>query len=127
MDWNEVYGGVKRVANRTAKKLNQTADMAALQVKLTVAQGKLDEAYAVLGRVAYLHFTGDEDLSGKVALAIECVDVKKKDVRDLKQKIEAAKKKAAEEKARQKALDSVAEAAAETVVDEAEESAESAE
>ncbi len=105
MDWNEVYGGVKKLASRTAKKLNQTADMASLQVKLSIAQNKLEEAYTLLGRTSYLHFTGEEDLSKKVSLAIDNVEAAKSEVRDIKLQIALEKQKAAEERARRAAMD----------------------
>ncbi|MBE6589555.1 MAG: hypothetical protein E7643_05185 [Ruminococcaceae bacterium] len=118
MDWNEVYGSVKRIASRTAKKINQTADMASLQVKLSVAQNKLEEAYTILGRTAYLHFTGEEDLSKKVALAIDCVEAAKTDVRDIKVQIALAKQKAAEEKAARAAMEAETDPTEETAAGE---------
>ena len=120
MDWNEVYGGMKKLASRTAKKLNQTADMASLQVKLSVAQNKLEEAYTVLGRTSYLHFTGEEDLSKKVSLAIDCVEAAKSEVRDIKVQIALAKKKAEEERAAQKAMDAETDPVMEEITEEAE-------
>ena len=98
MDWNEVYGGMKKLAKTTAKKLNQTADMASLQVKLSMAQSKLEEAYTLLGRTSYLHFTGEEDLSKRVSVAIDNVNRAKSEVRDIKLQIAIEKEKA--EKAR---------------------------
>ena len=126
MDWNELYGGMKRLAKSTAKKINETADMASLQVKLNAAQNKLEEAYTLLGRTSYLHFTGEEDLSKKVALAIEGVEKAKTDVRDIKLQIALAKQKAAEEKAARAAMDKETDPAEETPAEEtpAEESAE---
>lgn len=105
MNWDELYGGMKRIAKSTAKKLNETADMAALQVKLNAAQNKLEEAYTLLGRTSYLHFTGDEDLSKKVSLAIDCVEKARTEVRDIKLQIALAKQKAEEERAEREAMD----------------------
>ena len=113
MDWNEVYGGVKKLASRTAKKLNQTADMASLQVKLSVAQNKLEEAYTLLGRTSYLHFTGEEDLSKKVSLAIDNVEAAKREVRDLKVQISLEKEKAAEARRQREAMDAETDPSAE--------------
>ena len=51
--WNEFCKNVKKTATRAADKIGQTVDIATLQVKLSTAENKLDEAYATLGRLAY--------------------------------------------------------------------------
>ena len=91
MNFDELCGGAKRFAKRAAKKLNETADIASLQIKLSAAEGKLEEAYTLLGRTSYLHFTSEEDHSKRVALAIENVDAAREKVRELKQRIADAK------------------------------------
>ncbi len=111
MNFDELYGNAKRLAHRAAKKINQTADMAALQVKLSAAEGKLEEAYTLLGRTSYLHFTGEEDLSKKVALAVENVDAAKQKVRDIKEQIKEAKARAEEARACRKDVGADADAA----------------
>ena len=93
MNFDEFCGSVKVLAGRAARKINETADVAALQLKLTAAEGKLEEAYALLGRTSYLHFTGEEDLSDRVAIAVENVEAARKPVRELKKQIEELKEK----------------------------------
>ncbi|MBQ9773394.1 MAG: hypothetical protein IJW30_01890 [Clostridia bacterium] len=80
MDWDNVYEDLKKVANRAADKLGQTATLAALQVKLAMAEKKLEEAYAALGKVAYEHFTDESDLSARVAAAVSRVNAAKRAV-----------------------------------------------
>ena len=53
MNWEEIYGGIRAFAGRAATKINHTADMAALQVKLSMAERKLEEAYASLGKASF--------------------------------------------------------------------------
>ena len=98
MNFDELYGSAKRIARRTAKKLGDTADLATLQIKLNAAQGKLEEAYTLLGRTAYLHFSSTEDLTERVTVAVSNVDAQRRKVRELKAQIEAHKARVAEEK-----------------------------
>lgn len=96
MKWDDVYGNFKKFADRAAKKINQTADMATLQVKLSMAEKKLNEAFALLGRAAYEHFSGDSDLSERVMLAVEHVNSVKSEIRSLEEQIKEAERRAAE-------------------------------
>lgn len=74
MDWDTVYGDFKKMANRAADKIEQTATLASLQVKLSLAEKKLEEAYALLGKIAYEHFTDERDLSPRVSAAVSRVN-----------------------------------------------------
>lgn len=91
MEWNQFCNKVKEVAGKTADKINQTADLASLQVKLSVAEHKLADAYEALGRVAYRHFCEDENTADAVAEAMTAVAAAQKDVDDLKDQIEKKK------------------------------------
>ncbi|MBQ7335630.1 MAG: hypothetical protein IJW92_04060 [Clostridia bacterium] len=97
MNWDEIYSSVKRFASRAADKINQSADIATLQVKLSMAEKKLDDAYCLLGQIAYRHFTSDSDESAKVAAAIANVDSIKQEIGALKDQIAQAKARAAED------------------------------
>ena len=94
MNWDEVAEALRKTVGKTADKINQTADIASLQVKLSMLEHKLAEAYTALGKVSYLHFSDlDTDRSEAVAKAMENVETAKKNVRLMKAKIEKAKKK----------------------------------
>ena len=56
MKFDELYGQVKDTVGVAAEKINRTADLATLQVKLSVAEHRLNEAYADLGRAAFRYF-----------------------------------------------------------------------
>jgi len=99
MKWDDVYGSFKRFAAHTAVRLNQTADIATLQVGLATAEKNLDEAYGLLGRVSYDHFSSDEDLSEKVLAAVNAVDQAKVAVKVAQEKINEARRRADAEKA----------------------------
>lgn len=88
MDWNEVYTGIRALAGRAATKINQTADMATLQVKLSMAEHKLEEAYAVLGKASFGHFVEDKDNIDQISSAITNVKNAMLEIRSIKTQIE---------------------------------------
>ena len=91
MSWDNFYDSFKRAAGIAADKINHTADLATLQVKLSLAEHKLDEAYAALGRVAYQHFASDESHVDAVTAAMTAVEEAQKNVNDLTAQIEKIK------------------------------------
>ena len=79
MNWNEIRGRVKKAAAKTAAEINYSTDLATLQVKLSLAEGRLEKAYTALGKIAYGHFTGEENAAEAVAEAMLRVEEEKKD------------------------------------------------
>ena len=111
MTWDEFRKQVKNVAGRTADKINQSADIAALQLKRSSAERKLSAAYEALGKVAYKHFTEESDNDvQKVTAAVEAIDNIQKEIKALKAQIEVLKKQG-EENAKEEATQKPAEAA----------------
>ena len=98
MDWDHLYSSFRSFANRAAVKINQTADIATLQVRVSMAEKKLEEAYGALGHVSYEHFTGDTDLSERVAKAVSGVNDATIALRALQAELAQAKKRAEETK-----------------------------
>ena len=96
MNFDELYGSAKRLARKAAKRVSETADVASLQIKLSAAEGKLEEAYTLLGRAAYLHFSSETDESERVALAVKNVDAAKARVKELKEAIAVCRARAAQ-------------------------------
>ncbi len=93
MDWDNLYTGFKKFATRTADKINQTADIATLQVKLSMAEKEETAAYTALGRISYEHFTSDEDHAEAVAQAVSAVNDAKLTVLQRRTELERAKAK----------------------------------
>lgn len=91
MSWDNFYNSFKKAAGAAADKINQTADLATLQVKLSLAEHKLDEAYAALGRVAYQHFASEESQVDSITAAMTAVEEAQKTVDDLSAQIEKLK------------------------------------
>lgn len=97
MSWESFCDNVRRVADRAAEKLNQTADLAALQVKLSMAEGKLKDAYAELGRLAYGHLSGNGERTEEVSAAMKKVEVCLAECKTLQEKIAEQKKRTTKE------------------------------
>ncbi len=93
MDWDNLYSNFKKFANRTADRINQTADIATLQLKLSANEKNVEEAYTALGKIAYEHFTSDEDLIDRVARAVSAVNRAKINVKQVEIELAEAKEK----------------------------------
>ena len=92
MNWDEVTYAVKKTVGKTADKINQAADLATLQVKLTMLEHRLEDAYAALGKVSYKHFNDTETENiDEVAGAMRAVEAAQKKVDAMKAQIEKLK------------------------------------
>lgn len=118
MTWNEFRNQVKNVSGRAADKINQSVDIATLQIKLSSTERKLSAAYESLGKIAYKHFTEEnENDVQKVTHAVGAVQAIQEDIKNLKSQIEELKKQAQEKKAEAEAAET-AENKAEDAADE---------
>ena len=61
MSWDQFYSNVKSFAKKTVDQIDYSADLASLNVKLAVAEKKVNEAFCELGKVAYAHCAGEEN------------------------------------------------------------------
>lgn len=114
MNWEEIYGGIRAFAGRAATKINQTADMASLQVKLSMAEHKLEEAYTALGRASFGHFVEDKENFDQISTCITGVKNAMLEIRSVKAQIEELRQRVAEaEKEVETFKDTVADTAAE--------------
>lgn len=120
MNWGEIYSGIRSFAGRAATKINQTADMATLQVKLSMAEHKLEEAYAALGRASFGHFVEDKENFAQISACITDVKNAMLEIRSIKAQIEELRERVAN--AAQQAetfTDTVADVAAEAAAEHA--------
>ena len=93
MTWDEFCVKAKRAVGKTADKINRTADIAALQVKLSLLENKAADAYERLGRIAYTHLSNDDvDLTEKLSKRMAEVEEALEAVAQMKEKIEQMKK-----------------------------------
>ena len=115
MNWEEIYGGIRAFAGRAATKINQTADMAALQVKLSMAEHKLEEAYAALGKESFGHFVEDKENFDQISACITGVKDAMLEIRSVKQQIDELRERALQaEKSVESFKSSISETAIET-------------
>lgn len=96
MGWDAFYRSVRNFTDRAAEKINRSADIAALQMKLAMAEKRLDDAYRTLGRIAYRHFTEEADHSEAVGAAVAEAEQICREIRALREQIASAKQRAAE-------------------------------
>ena len=96
MNWEEIYGGLRAFAGRAATKINQTADMASLQVKLSMAESKLEQAYGALGKASFGHFVEDKENFDQISACITGVKNAMLEIRSVKAQIEELRKRVAE-------------------------------
>ncbi len=114
MNWEEIYGGIRAFAGRAATKINQTADMASLQVKLSVAENKLEQAYGALGKASFGHFVEDKQNFDEISACIMHVKNAMLEIRSVKAQIEELRQRVADaEKEAAAFKDTVADTAAE--------------
>ncbi len=97
MDWNTFCEKVKSGAGKVAQQIGDTADIATMQVKLSLAEKKLEDAYTVLGKASYRHFMGKQNSADAVAEALELVKEAGREVASWKRKIKKKKTKPAKE------------------------------
>ena len=120
MNWEEIYSGIRSFAGRAATKINQTADMATLQVKLSMAEHRLEEAYAALGKASFGHFVEDKENYAEISARITEVKNAMLEIRSVKQQIEDLKERVAQAEAAAKTFnESVAGVAAEAAAEHA--------
>ena len=99
MTWNEFRKQVKSTAGKAADKINQAADIASLQIKLSSTERRLSAAYESLGKIAYKHFTEEnENDVEKVTSAVGAVQAIQTDIKLLKAQIEQLKRQGEEKK-----------------------------
>ena len=120
MNWEDIYSGIRSFAGRAATKINQTADMAALQVKLSMAERKLEEAYAALGKASFGHFVEDKENFAQISACITEVKNAMLEIRSIQKQIEELRERVASaEAAAATFTDSVADVAAEAAAEHA--------
>ena len=92
MSWDQIYGNVKQGMGKAASKLEQTADLASLQIKLAGAEHKMQEAYILLGRLAYQNAVKPSPATeAEMAKAIRVVALARRNVREVTEQVRLQK------------------------------------
>ena len=104
MSWDQIYGNVKQGVGKAANKLEQTADLASLQIKLAGAEHKMQDAYILLGRLAYQNAVKPSPKTEEeMAKAVRLVAIARKNVREITEQVRLQKEAIDENTASQKA------------------------
>ena len=92
MSWDSFREQVKNLTEKASAKINRSADIAALQAKLSAAKRTLEEAYTELGKAAYPYLASkDEAQEDKIKLAMNAVKKARREVASLQAKLKAIK------------------------------------
>ena len=92
MSWDQLYGNVKQGVEKAANKLEQTADLASLQIKLAGAEHKMQEAYILLGRIAYQNAVKPTpETEAQMAQAVRVVAMARRTVREMNEQVRQQK------------------------------------
>jgi hypothetical protein len=92
MSWDQLYGNVKQGVEKAANKLEQTADLASLQIKLAGAEHKMQEAYILLGRIAYQNAVKPTpETEAQMAQAVRVVAMARRAVREINEQVRKQK------------------------------------
>ena len=108
MNWDHIKSNVKKAAEKTADQLNYSADLASLQLKLSVEERKLEQAYVALGKAAYQHFSDAESSADEVASAMLVVEKELAAVKTLRIRLLTLKKQRVEKRLEQAKKDAEA-------------------
>ena len=92
MSWDQFYNNVKHTVGKAATRLEQSADLASLQIQLTSAERKMQNAYTLLGRIYYRHaIKPSEETEEELAKALKAVALARRDVREMREIVKPQK------------------------------------
>ena len=94
MDLDQLYTNVKIGVGKAATKFDQVADVASQQIKLAAAEQKMQDAYILLGRMAYRHAVKPSaETEADMAKAVKIVAAARKTVRQMRESISSQNEK----------------------------------
>jgi hypothetical protein len=91
-NWNDIKSNVGRAANKAFKKAGELADVASLNFKLKSLKAKLSDRYEKLGRLTYKQLKTEISQAEAISEVIAEIDALREEGKELKQKIDEAKK-----------------------------------
>ena len=97
-DWNNVRAEVGRAANKAIKKTGEVADVAAVYVKIKMAEAKVDGYYTTLGKLTYKQLKTGESQAEKIKPIVDGIDASREKIRMLRAKLEEEKQRRKEER-----------------------------
>lgn len=90
-DWDKIKRKVGRVANSAIKNTEEMADIASMRIKIRSLESKKDDQYELLGMLTYRQIKTGMSQAERIAPVIEEIDSLRARIRELGEKLEAAK------------------------------------
>lgn len=92
MGWDQFYDNMKQTVGKAANRLEQSADLASLQIQLASVERKMQDAYILLGRVSYRHaIKPTVETEAELAKAVKVVALARRDVREMREAVRLQK------------------------------------
>lgn len=93
MDWKEIQENTRALTEMAAQKLNEASDLAALHLRLKTAEYRRRALYEEFGKVAYKHFTTDDNGAEAIAKYVEAITLLNREIAGLKKAIRTMQEK----------------------------------
>lgn len=90
-DWDKIKRKVGRVANSAIKNTEEMADITSMRIKIRSLESKKDDQYELLGMLTYRQIKTGMSQAERIAPVIEEIDSLRARIRELGEKLEAAK------------------------------------
>jgi hypothetical protein len=97
-NWNGMRTEVGRAANKAIKKTGEVADVAAVYVKIKMAEAKMDGYYTTLGKLTYKQLKTGESQAEKIKPIVDGIDTCRAKISALKAKLEEEKQRRKDER-----------------------------
>ena len=97
-NWSTVKDGAARATNKVIRKTGEVADVAAIHVKIKMAEAKLDGYYTTLGKLTYKQLKTGESQAEKIKPIVDGIDASREKIRLLREKLEEEKQRRKEAK-----------------------------
>lgn len=92
-NWSTVKDGAARATNKAIRKTGEVADVAAIYVKIKMAEAKLDGYYTTLGKLTYKQLKTGESQAEKIKPIVDGIDASREKIRLLREKLEEEKQR----------------------------------
>jgi hypothetical protein len=98
-NWNELREGAERVIDKISAEAVRLGDAASMKLKLEACRGRLNNEYALLGKLTYAKLNGGKDNAEQIDAAIKRITDLRLAEKEILRDIEEAKaeKEAAKE------------------------------
>ena len=98
-NWSTVKDSAARATNKVIRKTGEVADVAAIHVKIKMAEAKLNGYYTTLGKLTYKQLKTGESQAEKIKPIVDGIDASREKIRLLREKLEEEKQRRKEAKA----------------------------